>query len=69
MKDPNYIDTIFRITVDGIPIDTPDNSFDHLSEAFEGAQGYKFLPNVEYAIEEMTTITTIHDLDAQKNLI
>lgn len=69
MKDPNYIDTIFRITADGIHIDTPDNYYDTLDEALEGAQGYKFLPNVEYAIEEMTTITTIYDLDAQKNLI
>ena len=69
MKVPNYIDTIFRITVDGIPIDTPDNSFDHLSEAFEYANSLTFVSGREYAIEEMTTITTIHDLDAQKNLI
>ena len=36
MKDPNYIDTIFRITVDGIPIDDHDNYYDTLDEALEG---------------------------------
>ena len=69
MKDPNYIDTIFRITVDGIPIDDHDNYYDTLDEALEGAKSYRFSTNIEYAINEITSITTIHDLDAQKNLI
>jgi hypothetical protein len=69
MKDPNYIDTIFRITADGIPIDDRDNYYDTLEEALEGAKSYRFSTMLEYAIAEITTITTIHDLDAQKNLI
>jgi hypothetical protein len=69
MKDPNYIDTIFRVTANGSPIDTHENSFDTLEEALEYAKSLSFFSGWDYAIEQLTTITTIHDLDAQKNLI
>jgi len=69
MKDPDFIETVFRLTLDGNPIDC----FENFHDTFEQAQGYakkaqeynkknKLTPDGKYQIAEITTVTTIHEI-------
>jgi hypothetical protein len=66
MRDPDHIDCVFYLEIDGTRVDTLDNEWDSLDEAIEACKSVPRVAGCNYSIIEETMITTIHPLEQEE---